>query len=87
MQPGRPASTNSAARGGIRSLATPIILRVRAASVNPVDYKIQSGKYPAVTESPSSRPDKSIGESKAAVGGIIVGFAPPPSERPMWREH
>jgi NADPH:quinone reductase-like Zn-dependent oxidoreductase len=27
-----------------------ILLRVRAASVNPVDYKIRSGKYPAVRE-------------------------------------
>jgi len=27
-----------------------ILIRVRAASVNPVDYKIRSGKYPAVTE-------------------------------------
>jgi NADPH:quinone reductase-like Zn-dependent oxidoreductase len=26
-----------------------LLLKIRAASVNPVDYKIRSGKYPAVT--------------------------------------
>src|SRR6202043_476259 len=30
--------------------ATEILVKVRAASVNPVDYKIRSGKYPAVRE-------------------------------------
>jgi NADPH:quinone reductase-like Zn-dependent oxidoreductase len=30
--------------------ATEILIKVRAASVNPVDYKIRSGKYPAVKE-------------------------------------
>jgi NADPH:quinone reductase-like Zn-dependent oxidoreductase len=43
----------------------PVILRVRAASVSPVDYKIRSGKYPAVTESPSSRADETIGEPES----------------------
>jgi hypothetical protein len=30
--------------------ATEILVKVRAASVNPVDFKIRSGKYPAVNE-------------------------------------
>jgi hypothetical protein len=61
MQSGRPHRPFRRP-GGFQSAATPVILRVRAASVNSVDYKIRSGKYPAVTESPSSRAGESIGE-------------------------
>ena len=61
MQPGRPHRPFRRP-GGIQSAATPVILRVSAASVNPVDYEIRSGKYAAVTEGPSSRADESIGE-------------------------
>jgi hypothetical protein len=63
MQSGRPHRPFRRP-GGFQYAATPVILRVRAASVNPVDYKSRLGKYPAVTESPSSRADESIGGPK-----------------------
>jgi hypothetical protein len=61
MQSGRPHRPFRRP-GGFQSAATPAILRVRAAGVNPVDYKIRSGKYPAVTKSQSSRADETIRE-------------------------
>ena len=42
----------------------PEVFRPQRGEGEPVDYKIRSGKYPAVTESPSSRADESIGEPK-----------------------
>ena len=63
MQPGRPHQPFRRP-GGFQSAATPVILRVRAASVNPVGYKIRSGNYPGVTESASSQADETICEPK-----------------------
>ena len=43
----------------------PEVFRPQRGEGEPVDYKIRSGKYPAVTESPSSRADESIGEPES----------------------
>jgi hypothetical protein len=77
MQPGRPHRPFRRP-GGIQSAATPAIPRVRAASVSPVDYKIRSGKYPAVTKVHHLEPASRSASRNAAISSIMVGFAPPP---------
>src|ERR1700691_255887 len=75
MQPGRPHRPFRRPEA-FSPAATPVILRVRAASVNPVDYKIPSGKYPA--EFHHLEPTSRSASRKAAISSIMVGFAPPP---------
>src|SRR5271156_320871 len=77
MQPGRPHQPFRRP-GGFQSAATPVILRVRAASVNPVGYKIRSGNYPGARKVHHLRPTRRSASRNAAISSIMVGFAPPP---------
>ena len=52
-----------------------VLIRVRAASVNPVDYKIRSGRYPAVKEQDLPRIlGRDVSGVVAAVGAGVTQF-------------
>ena len=53
-----------------------LLVKVRAAGVNPVDYKIRRGKYPAVKEDKLPyTPGRDVAGSIEKVGPDVLGFA------------